>query len=50
MMALASDHLELSARLASRHRRRRSPLPRGLALVAGELADSEADEAAAARS
>src|SRR5437879_11786927 len=28
MMALASDHLELSARLASRHRRRRSPLPR----------------------
>ena len=28
MTALASDHLELSARLASRHRRRRSPLPR----------------------
>src|SRR3989449_6793508 len=27
-MALASDHLELSARLGSRHRRRRSPLPR----------------------
>src|SRR3989442_14332743 len=27
-MTLASDHLELSARLASRHRRRRSPLPR----------------------
>jgi type IV secretory pathway VirD2 relaxase len=28
MMVLASDHLELSARLGSRHRRRRSPLPR----------------------
>src|SRR3989442_12435910 len=28
MTTLASDHLELSARLASRHRRRRSPLPR----------------------
>src|SRR5438105_595884 len=28
MMALASDHLELSARLGSRHRRRRPPLPR----------------------
>jgi len=27
-MALATDHLELSARLGSRHRRRRSPLPR----------------------
>src|SRR2546425_2674782 len=27
-MALASDHLELSARLGSRHRRRRPPLPR----------------------
>ena len=27
-MAVSSDHLELSARLASRHRRRRSPLPR----------------------
>ncbi len=28
MTALASDHLELSARLSSHHRRRRSPLPR----------------------
>src|SRR5438132_7379488 len=28
MMALASDHLELAARLGSRHRRRRPPLPR----------------------
>src|SRR2546428_14070293 len=28
MMALASDHVELSARLARRHRRRRAPLPR----------------------
>src|SRR5258708_6534816 len=28
MTALASDHLELSARLDSRHRRRRSPWPR----------------------
>src|SRR2546429_7267505 len=28
MMTPASDHLELSARLGSRHRRRRSPLPR----------------------
>src|SRR5207249_10119151 len=27
-MALPSDHLELSARLASRHRRRRPPAPR----------------------
>jgi type IV secretory pathway VirD2 relaxase len=27
-MALPSDHLELSARLGSRHRRRRSPVPR----------------------
>jgi hypothetical protein len=28
-MALASDHLDLSARLGSRHRRRHTPLPRG---------------------
>jgi type IV secretory pathway VirD2 relaxase len=28
-MALSSDHLELSARLGSRHRRRRPPAPRG---------------------
>src|SRR3989442_13394883 len=28
MMALASDHLELAARLGSRHSRRRPPLPR----------------------
>jgi len=27
-MALASDDLELAARLGSRHRRRRSPLPK----------------------
>jgi conjugative transfer signal peptidase TraF len=29
MTALASDHLDLSARLSSRHRRRHTPLPRG---------------------
>jgi len=27
-MALSNDHLELSAHLGSRHRRRRSPVPR----------------------
>jgi hypothetical protein len=40
MMAPASDHLELSARLGSRHRRRRSRCHAGRAAVAGPLANS----------
>jgi len=51
MMVIASDHLELSARLGFAPSRRRSPVatpgaPRSL----GRLANAGADEAVAARS
>ena len=50
VMALPSDHLELSARLGSRHRRRHSLVPGGRAAAGGALVHSRAYGVAGGRS